>query len=468
MIHENEVDGNIKYQPFTRKDLDKIGNEKNLPEQLIEEMKIVSLVIPFRTNNYVVDNLINWENIPDDPIFKINFPNKKMLDRNFFDVLKNNVEEGSTKEELSKILRKIYNYLNPHPGGQIDYNIPKYEGELLKGVQHKYDETVLVFPNEGQICHAFCTYCFRWAQFTGLKDLKIALTEPDKLVGYLQENQEIQDVLFTGGDPMIMRTSKLLKYIKPILEAQIPHLNSIRIGSKSLTYWPYRFVTDPDTDEILHLFKEISDSGLHLTFVANFNHPNELETEILRKAIQNIQSTGATIRTQTPLLRKINSNSHCLATLWKKQVNLGMVPYYLFVVRDTGAKHYFDIPLVDVYRIFNRAYRKISGICRTVKGPVMSTMPGKIHILGITNIGNSRIIVLKFIQGRNPNWIGRPFFAKYDINATWIDELEPAFSKKFFYEYDLPEYTSDNKRNSVKDLQKLDKKKEELEIKTET
>jgi L-lysine 2,3-aminomutase len=391
-----------------------------------------------------------------------------MLERRFFDVLKNSVEKGSSEEDVSKIVRKIYNELNPHPGGQMNYNIPRYEGEYLRGVQHKYNETSLAFPNEGQTCHAFCSYCFRWAQFIGLKELKIALTEPDKLVGYLQENKEIQDILFTGGDPMTMTASKLLRYIKPILEAQIPHLNTIRIGSKSLSYWPYRFISDSDTEEILQLFEEISESGKHLTFIANFNHPNELETEAVKKAIKNIQATRAIIRTQTPLLRDINNNSNCLATLWKKQVNLGMVPYYLFIVRDTGAKHYFDTPLVDAYRIFNRAYRKISGICRTVRGPVMSTMPGKIQIIGITNIGNSRIIVLKFIQGRNPNWVGRPFFAKYDINATWIDELEPAFSKKFFYEYDLPEYTSDNKRNSVKDLQKLDKKKEELEIKTET
>jgi KamA family protein len=456
----------MKYKAFTRKNIEEIAERKNLSDKLIEDIKIVSLVFPFRVNNFVLEELICWENIPHDPIFKLNFPDKEMLKEKHYNMLKNAIDKDKSKLEISNLINEIHLQLNPHPGGQLEYNIPKTNGGELNGIQHKYSETVLAFPKEGQICHAFCTYCFRWPQFVRQNGLKISLKDPDKLVNYIQENEEISDVLFTGGDPLTMKASRLSKYINPILEAEISHLNTIRIGTKALSYWPYRFISDPDTKDILRLFREISDSDLHLTIVANLNHPNELKTEALKKAVQNIQETGAIIRTQTPLLRHINNNSNCLATMWRRQVNMGMVPYYLFIARDTGAKHFFDVPLVKAFRIFNSAYRKISGICRTVKGPVMSTTPGKIQIVGITNIGNSRIIVLKFIQGRNPTWVGRPFFAKYDNRATWLNELEPAFNRKFFYQYDLPKYLSPFGKKSSKSVEELDKK--QIKIETET
>src|SRR5690606_41279573 len=60
---------------------------------------------------------------------------------------------------------------------------------LLDGVQHKYRETVLFFPAQGQTCHSYCTFCFRWAQFVGDKDLKMSSTEAEKLHGYLQDRK---------------------------------------------------------------------------------------------------------------------------------------------------------------------------------------------------------------------------------------------------------------------------------------
>ena len=67
----------------------------------------------------------------------------------------------------------------------------------------------------------------------------------------------------------------------------------------------------------------------------------------------------------------------------------------------------------------------------------MSTTPGKIQVLGDAKINDQKVIVLRFLQGRDPNWVGKPFFAKYDENAIWINELKPAFGNKFFFEDEL-------------------------------
>ena len=169
--------------------------------------------------------------------------------------------------------------------------------------------------------------------------------------------------------------------------------------------------------------------------MAHFNHPVELSTNAALTAIQKIRSTGAQIRSQSPILKHINDCPETWAEMWRKQVNLNMIPYYMFVARDTGAQHFFGIPLVEAWDIFRKAYQSVSGVCRTVRGPSMSTTPGKIQMLGVSRIGDEKVFVLRFLQGRDPDWAARPFFAKYDENAIWLDELRPAFGEeKFFFE----------------------------------
>ncbi|MEZ4949175.1 MAG: hypothetical protein R2784_07285 [Saprospiraceae bacterium] len=121
--------------------------------------------------------------------------------------------------------------------------------------------------------------------------------------------------------------------------------------------------------------------------------------------------------------------------MWKAQVKLGIIPYYMFIARDTGAQDYFAVPLEKCWNIFRKAYQQVSGLNRTVRGPSMSAGPGKVQVLGVTEIADEKVFALRFIQGRNPDWVHRPFFAKYDPDAIWLDELEPAFGKeKFFYQ----------------------------------
>jgi hypothetical protein len=77
----------------------------------------------------------------------------------------------------------------------------------------------------------------------------------------------------------------------------------------------------------------------------------------------------------------------------------------------------------------------VSGLSRTVRGPSMSAFPGKVVIDGVVTINGEKLFALQFLQARNPDWVRRPFFAKYDPDATWLDHLKPAFGrKKFFFE----------------------------------
>ena len=429
----------LPYRSYTLTNFKEIPQIKRLPKQLQFEMEVVGNVFPFKTNNYVVENLINWKNVPNDPMFIVTFPQKNMLKPKHFNKMADAIRNNLDRKEIQKIANKIRLQLNPHPAGQMEHNIPKLkDGTKLYGMQHKYKETVLFFPSQGQTCHAYCSFCFRWPQFVGVDELKFASNEVQQLVQYLREHPEVTDILFTGGDPLIMKSKILATYLNAIADAKLPNLKTIRIGTKALSYWPYRFITDEDSYDLLELFEKISASNIHLSIMAHFNHPVELSTDAVKQAIIRIRKkTGAQIRTQSPILRHINDDPKIWAQMWQKQVALGLIPYYMFVVRDTGAQHYFGVPLVRAQEIFKDAYQIVSGLARTVRGPSMSATPGKIQILGVTKVGRVKAIVLRFLQGRNPKWVQRPFLAKYDGGAIWIDGLKPLDGGKFFFEKEL-------------------------------
>jgi len=413
--------------------------ERHLNEQQKRDIEVVSQVLPFKSNSYVVNELIDWSNFEKDPIFILTFPQRDMLRPEHFERVDQAMNDGMEKLEMKALVNEIRMELNPHPAGQM-YNVPVVNGEPFHGVQHKYRETLLFFPSQGQTCHAYCTFCFRWPQFVGMDDMKFATKETGMLVQYLQEHPETSDVLFTGGDPMIMKSKIFASYIEPLLEADLPNLKTIRIGTKVLGYWPYKFTTDPDAETFLELFKKITDKGINLSIMAHFNHPIELATDAVKEAVKNLRAVGVQIRSQSPLLKHINDDADIWARMWREQVDMNIIPYYMFLSRDTGAQNYFATPLANAHEIFRKAYQQVSGVCRTVRGPSMSADPGKVQILGTQEVNGEKVFILRFLQGRNPDWVCRPFFAKYDPKAIWLDELKPAFGEtEFFFERELDE-----------------------------
>ncbi len=436
----------IRPQPFrvfTHHNFEQIPYLDRLSAEALFGIRVVAQVLPFRVNQYVVDNLIEWEDVPDDPIFRLVFPQPEMLAPEHFSRVADLLKSNAPKPLLQGAVQEIQEALNPHPAGQTTLNVPRAGNELLEGAQHKYRETLLFFPSHGQTCHAYCTFCFRWAQFVDNKDLRISAREVATLHEYLQSHQEVTDLLVTGGDPLVMKSARLKEYLQPLTAAEFEHVRTIRIGTKSLTYWPYRFVTDPDADELLRLFSTLVQEGKHVAVMAHFEHGREMEGTVVREAIRRILATGAVIRTQAPVLRHINDNPQVWASMWQRQVELGMVPYYMFVERDTGACRYFEISLERAWQVYREAIQQVSGLARTARGPSMSALPGKVEIQGVTELQGEKVFVLRFIQGRHPDWVQRPFFAKYDPKATWLDQLRPAFGEeKFFFEEELSSESS--------------------------
>ena len=163
-------DGGRRFRAFTSKHLDGLTARAGLGEAERLAVRAVGTVLPFRTNAYVIEELIDWSAAPDDPLYRLVFPQADMLPAADVARIAGLLARGAPEPEIMAAAHEVRMRLNPHPAGQLALNIPAFGDEPLPGVQHKYPETVLVFPKQGQTCHAYCTYCFRWAQFVDEPD----------------------------------------------------------------------------------------------------------------------------------------------------------------------------------------------------------------------------------------------------------------------------------------------------------
>ena len=414
-----------RYRARTKRDLPAIGRRFGLASGMVDDIATVAEVLPFRVNDYVLERLIDWDAVPDDPMFRLVFPQPEMLDgaaRDAVRAARAAVAHGAAAEaHLREVVDRIRADLNPHPDGQLDRNVPVHRGAPLAGVQHKYSQTVLTFPSSGQTCHAYCTYCFRWAQFVGDRSLRFAARTADPVVEYLVDHPEVTDVLVTGGDPMVMSAARLRTHIEPMLAVR--SVETIRIGTKSVGYWPQRFLTDPDAEETLAFLREIVDTGRTLALMLHFTLPREVQTPEAKQALAALRATGARLYGQAPIVAEVNDDVATWSELWRAEHGAGVVPYYMFVERDTGPREYFQVPLVRAQRVFAETYRTLPGLARTVRGPVMSCTPGKLLVDGVLGLGGRSWMSLRFVQARDASLVDRPFLAEARDDAYWADDL---------------------------------------------
>nr|HRI47896.1 lysine 2,3-aminomutase [Ignavibacteriaceae bacterium] len=106
-----------KLKLFGIKDIYQVPQLDKLSKDQKEGLFVVSHILPFRTNNYVVEELIDWENIPDDPIYQLNFLQKEMLSEEHFSLIKKNIDAKVEQAKLNSTISKIRHELNPHPAG---------------------------------------------------------------------------------------------------------------------------------------------------------------------------------------------------------------------------------------------------------------------------------------------------------------------------------------------------------------
>ncbi len=366
--------GNGHQKPRSPKYLTRLEQIPQLDSDEREQLEKVNEQFVFRSNEYY-QSLIDWDD-PEDPIRRIIMPDVQELD----------------------------------DWGQLDAsNEEKYT--KVKGLEHKYTSTALLLVNE--VCAAYCRFCFRKRLFMNENE-EVTKDVSDGLE-YIREHPEVTNVLLTGGDPMIMSTSKLEPIIQKIRE--IDHVKIIRIGTKIPAFNPYRIINDPSLHEMIRTY---STDEKKIYIMAHFNHPKEL-TPVAVKGLNMLMQSGAIVVNQTPMIRGVNDDPEVLAELFNRLSFIGIPPYYVFLCRPTLGNQPFAIPVEEGYEIFEQARSFCSGLAKRAR-LVMSHETGKVEVVGMSD---SQIF---FKYNRAADIENDAKFLVFDSNpdAYWFDDYEEA------------------------------------------
>lgn len=345
-----------------------------IPPEEREKLRKVAERYVFRVNDYYL-GLIDW-NDPNDPIKQLIIPREEEL--NDFGKLDASNEQSVT---------------------------------VARGVQHKYEDTVLLLCNE--VCGAYCRYCFRKRLFMDENDE--VTNDVSEGLEYIAATPCVRNVLLTGGDPLLMSTRRLTEILDAL--RRIPHVEIIRIGSKMPAFDPWRLRRDIELQE---LFRRYSTPEKRIYLMAHFDHPREL-TEAAIAEIDCFIRCGVICVNQCPLIRGVNDDPQVLSDLYRKLSYIGCTPYYLFQGRPTAGNEPYEVPIVRGWRIFSQALRHGSGLARRARF-AMSHETGKIEVLAV----DEKYIYLRYLRAKDPTQRGRFMIYNRDDRACWMDDLEPA------------------------------------------
>jgi KamA family protein len=348
--------------------LDKI---EPLSEQEKQELAPVVDEFVFRTNTYYT-GLIDWDD-PNDPIRNIIIPRTEELEEN--GVLDASDERGIT---------------------------------VAHGVEHKYSPTTLLLVSE--VCGAYCRFCFRKRLF--MKDNDEVSPDVTEGLRYISQHPEIDNVLLTGGDPLMLSNRRLEHILSSLRE--FPHVKIIRLGTKMPAFDPFRITEDKELQDILHRYSE---PERKIYVMVHFNHPRELTPQAV-ECLQTAMQCGCAVTNQTPLLGNVNDNPDVIAELFNRLAYMGVPPYYLFHGRPTKGNNFFRVTLKRGYEIFLEAHKHMSGLARRARY-CMSHVTGKIETVGIAD-GK---IFLRYHQAKNPENHGKFMVFPLKEDAAWFDDL---------------------------------------------
>ncbi|MCW8802258.1 MAG: KamA family radical SAM protein [Candidatus Bathyarchaeota archaeon] len=340
----------------------------------VEEKKLKKLVEkhPMLVTPYYI-SLIDW-NDEKDPIKKMAIPSIKELNL-----------EGSYDTS-----------------GEV-------ENTKMSGLQHKYSQTALILATNK--CAMYCRHCFR-KRLVGLQTKEI-IDRFEDAANYIKQNKQINNVLVTGGDPLVLK-NEIIEKLLSILSG-LPQINFIRFGSRAPVTYPSRF----EDKKLLKILTKYCHSNRRIYVVTQFNHPREITKQSI-KAVDNLMKSGVIVNNQTVLLKGVNDNPETLAKLLNELVRIGVVPYYLFQCRPVKrVKNNFQVPLAKAIEIVEETKKHCNGLSKRFRF-IISHRAGKIEILGIFD----NKVYFKYHQAKNKNNIGKIFTKQINENTFWLEDLQ--------------------------------------------
>lgn len=266
---------------------------------------------PFKVTRSFASRMAKGD--PDDPLLRQVFPL---------------VDELDSPQSFSK-----------NPVGDL-------EALVSPGVLHKYQGRVLLITTAA--CAINCRYCFR-REFP-YNDAVLRPSDEHSGLHYIANNRDVNEVILSGGDPLLLQDSKLDHLIRKI--AAISHITRLRIHTRLPIVLPSRITSE--------LIQSLTETRLQTVLVIHSNHPNELNREVA-SAIAELHGASIPLFNQSVLLKGVNDLAETLIDLSEALFSLRIIPYYLHLLDKTKGTSHFDIPINEAKAIQKELRQQLPG-----------------------------------------------------------------------------------------------------------
>ena len=216
---------------------------------------------------------------------------------------------------------------------------------------HRYPDRVLFLATDR--CAAYCRFCHR-KRWVG-QGPSPTRDEQEEAFLYIEQHKEIHEIVFSGGDPLVLSTPRIKQLIERSL--RIPHIQLLRFHTRMLSFAPMRI-----DEELLAVFN----SETPIFIVTHFNHPQEINEHTIH-AIKRLQQSGVVLLNQAVLLKGINDHEATLKELFMLMARLKIRPYYLHQCDMVVGSSHFRVPL-------GRSLELMAGLRGHVPGHCLPTL----------------------------------------------------------------------------------------------
>lgn len=216
----------------------------------------------------------------------------------------------------------------------------------IPGLLHKYKNRVLILLTSA--CAINCRYCFR--RHFSYQHNQLTAANWQQILAYLQQRPNIQEVIFSGGDPLMLNDRLLLKYIKDL--ANILPINTLRLHTRIPIVLPARIKAS--------LIKILTATRLKIVIVTHCNHPQEINAEVTT-AIKKLSAANITLFNQAVLLKGINDQAATIIELSNKLFTIGILPYYLHMHDKVAGTKHFQVSITKAKKIMQLVRAELPG-----------------------------------------------------------------------------------------------------------
>ncbi|MDH5710091.1 MAG: EF-P beta-lysylation protein EpmB [Gammaproteobacteria bacterium] len=255
----------------------------------------------------------------------------------------NKISKGDPKDPL--LLQILPTLLENHPSGILD-PVGDLEAMPSLGLLHKYHGRALIITTAA--CAIHCRYCFR--RHFPYSDAQALSSQWSETLAYLQQHDEIHEVILSGGDPLMLDDDKLSALCRDL--ENIPHIKWLRLHTRLPVVLPARI-----TPSLLDWMKS---SRFRITVVIHANHANELGNEEFM-AIQALKNSNVGLLNQSVLLKNINDNAATLVDLSHRLHDAGVTPYYLHLLDQVRGGLHFDVNREKASKIVDNMRSQLPG-----------------------------------------------------------------------------------------------------------